>query len=70
MLTDLKWNGKFNLIYSVTLSTENLETSSVVINIGAENHSLKFLFHSYFKVNLSPPNASTHTPFTQRRTLS
>lgn len=63
MITDLKWNGKFSLIYSVTLSTEDLETSIVVRNTGAGNYSFKFLFHSYFKINVSPPNISMHTSF-------
>lgn len=63
MITDLKWNGKFSLIYSVTLSTEDLETSIVVRNTGTGNYSFKFLFHSYLKINVSPPNISMHTPF-------
>lgn len=66
MITDLKWNGNFSLIYSVTLSTEDLETSIVVRNTGAETYSFKFLFHSYFKVNVSSPNLSMHTNFMQR----
>lgn len=66
MITDLKWNGKFSLIYSVTLSTEDLETSIVVRNTGSENYSFKFLFHSYFKVNVSPPDISMDIPFMQR----
>lgn len=66
MITDLKWNGKFSLIYSVTLSTDDLETSIVVRNTGSENYSFKFLFHSYFKVNVSPTGISMDIPFMQR----
>lgn len=63
MITDLKWKGKFSLIYSVTLSTEDLETSIVVRNTGTENFSFKFLFHSYFRVNVSyyPKPSYVHT---------
>lgn len=66
MITDLKWKCKFSLIFSVTLSTEDLETSIVVRNTGTENYSFKFLFHSYLKVNVSWPKPSMHTPFIQK----
>lgn len=65
MIPDLKWKSKFSLIYSVTLSTEDLETSIAVRNTGTENLSFKFLFHSYFRVNVSDPKPSMHTPFIQ-----
>ncbi len=53
MLSDSKWDYQFSLIYSVTLSSEDLETSIVVRNTGSKNYDFKLLFHSYFTVDVS-----------------
>ena len=52
MLSDSKWDYQFGLTYSVTLSSEDLETSLVVRNTGSRNYEFQVLFHTYFKVEV------------------
>lgn len=52
MLSDSKWGYQFGLTYSVTLSSEDLETSLVVRNTGSRNYEFQVLFHTYFKVEV------------------
>lgn len=52
MLSDSKWDYQFGLTYSVTLSSEDLETSLVVRNTGSRNYEFQVLFHSYLKVEV------------------
>lgn len=53
MLSDSKWPYQFGLTYSVTLSSEDLETSLVVRNTGDQNYEFNVLFHSYFQIEVS-----------------
>lgn len=53
MLSDSKWDYQFGLTYSVTLSSDNLETSLVVRNTGEKNYEFNVLFHTYLKVEVS-----------------
>lgn len=55
MLSDSKWDYQFGLTYSVTLSSEDLETSLVVRNTGSRNYEFQVLFHSYFKIEVRLP---------------
>lgn len=55
MLSDSQWDYQFGLTYSVTLSSEDLETSLVVRNTGSRNYEFQVLFHSYFKVEVRFP---------------
>lgn len=56
MLSDTKWNYQFGLTYSVTLSSEDLETSLVVRNTGSRTYEFQVLFHSYLKVEVRIPS--------------
>ncbi|KAL8854271.1 MAG: hypothetical protein Q9221_000985 [Calogaya cf. arnoldii] len=59
MLSDSKWDYKFNLTYSVTLSQDSLETSLVVRNTGTSNYDFQVLFHSYLAIdNISETTVS------------
>lgn len=53
ILSDSKWDYQFALTYSVTLSSEDLQTSLVVRNTGSQNYDFQVLFHSYLKVQVS-----------------
>ena len=53
ILGDSKWDYQFGLTYSVTLSSEDLETSLVVRNTGDKNYEFNVLFHSYLQVEVS-----------------
>jgi len=44
------WGYDFGLIYSVTLSTNTLETKIVIQNKGTETFDFQVLFHTYFRV--------------------
>lgn len=46
------WNHKFSLTYSVTLSTEELETTLVVRNVDSTTWDFKVLFHTYLKIDV------------------
>ncbi len=48
-----KWPYQFGLTYSVTLSSEDLETSLVVRNTGSTNYDFHVLFHTYLAVDVS-----------------
>lgn len=48
-----KWPYQFGLTYSVTLSTDELETSLVVRNTGSTNYDFQVLFHTYLAVDVS-----------------
>lgn len=50
---DAKWDYPFALTYSVTLSSEDLETSLVIRNTGEKNYDFQVLFHSYFRIDVS-----------------
>lgn len=53
MLADAqKWPYQFGLTYSVTLSSEELETSLVVRNTGSTNYDFHVLFHTYLAVDV------------------
>lgn len=56
MLSDSKWDYQFGLTYSVTLSSEDLETSLVVRNTGSRTYEFQVLFHSYLKVEVRFPH--------------
>ena len=47
------WDHKFNLTYSITLNTEELETSLVVRNVETTAWDFKVLFHTYLKIDVS-----------------
>jgi galactose mutarotase-like enzyme len=47
------WPYEFGLVYSVTLSPDNLETSLQVQNKGSESFDFHVLLHNYFKVPVS-----------------
>lgn len=49
------WPHNFGLIYSVTLSTEGLETSMVVRNEGGEAWDFQVLMHTYLRVKVTFP---------------
>ena len=54
MLADsAKWPYQFGLTYSVTLSSNELETSLVVRNTGSTNYDFHVLFHTYLAVEVS-----------------
>lgn len=46
------WPYEFGLVYSVTLSTEGLETSLQVQNKGTEAFEFHVLLHNYFRVKV------------------
>ena len=50
--TRTAWNHKFNLTYSITLSTEDLETTLVVRNVETTPWDFKVLFHTYLQINV------------------
>lgn len=50
---DAKWDYPFGLTYSVTLSSEELETSLVIRNPGEKSYDFQVLFHSYFRIDVS-----------------
>lgn len=59
MLADSgKWPYQFGLTYSVTLSSNELETSLVVRNTGSTNYDFHVLFHTYLAVDVSEPDLS------------
>ncbi|MCJ1354806.1 MAG: hypothetical protein MMC33_004796 [Icmadophila ericetorum] len=45
------WNHKFNLTYSITLSTEELNTTMVVRNVESTAWDFKILFHTYLQIS-------------------
>lgn len=49
-----KWPYQFGLTFSVTLSSEELETSLVVRNTGSKTYDFQVLFHTYLAVDVSP----------------
>lgn len=55
--TDLKdhWPENFGLTYSVTLSTEGLETSLQVSNGGKKPWEFQVLLHTYLRVDVRSP---------------
>lgn len=53
MISDAKWDFQFGLTYSVTLTSEDLETSLVVRNTGERNYEFHVLFHSYLQIEVS-----------------
>ena len=50
--TRTAWDHKFNLTYSITLNTDELETSLVVRNVEHAAWDFKVLFHTYLKINV------------------
>ena len=56
-----KWPYPFGLTYSVTLSSDELETSLVVRNTGSKNYDFHVLFHTYLAVDVSEPTISSET---------
>ncbi len=46
------WPYNFGLIYSVTLSQDDLETSIVVRNEGQESFEFQVLLHTYFLIKV------------------
>ena len=62
MLADSgKWPYQFGLTYSVTLSSNELETSLVVRNTGSTNYDFHVLFHTYLAVDVSDIAMSSET---------
>ena len=53
MLVGTEVDFHFGLTYSVTLSSEGLETSLVVRNTGDNNYDFHVLFHTYLQVDVS-----------------
>lgn len=47
------WPLEFGLVYSVTLSKENLQAVLTVRNEGEESFEFQFLLHTYFKIQAS-----------------
>ena len=47
------WREDFGLTYSVTLSTEGLETSLQVTNVGKRTWEFQVLLHTYLRINVS-----------------
>ena len=56
--TKSKWPYEFGLVYSVELGSGTLETSMHVTNTGKESFDFQCLFHTYFRIKVSP----THFP--------
>lgn len=46
------WPYEFGLVYSVTLSKRNLETSLTVQNKGSRSFEFQTLLHTYFRVEV------------------
>jgi D-hexose-6-phosphate mutarotase len=47
------WPCEFGVIYSVTLGQRSLDTRVVVRNEGSEPWEFMWLWHTYFRVNVS-----------------
>ena len=47
------WSHQFGLTYSITLSTDELETSLQVRNTSQEAWEFQLLFHTYLKIDVS-----------------
>lgn len=55
------WSYKFDLIYSVTLGRDGLQTMLRVQNKGSESFEFQMLLHTYFKVDVSTVASLVHT---------
>lgn len=47
-----KWPENFGLTYSVILSTEGLQTSLQVSNVGKKTWEFQVLLHTYLRVDV------------------
>jgi glucose-6-phosphate 1-epimerase len=56
--TRSKWPYEFGLVYSVELGSGRLETSVHATNNGKESFEFQSLFHTYFRIKVSPTTLS------------
>lgn len=53
------WGYDFNLLYSVTLGKDGLQTMLNIQNNGKESFEFQMLLHTYFQVDVSVHGATT-----------
>ena len=54
------WQYQFGITYSITLTTEELETSLQVRNTSEKPWEFQILFHTYLKVDVSACSSGNH----------